>query len=409
MSALTSPAVDVDRKSDSGPGFIEERFVWWLWQTRRFDGAAARDAGFDIIFPGWFSTAAGPDFRDAMIGDASGRLVQGDVEVHVVDSAWRAHGHDSDPAYNKVILHVVVRRDSEAPTLTESGVEVPVLELASLLRHSLGELALAMGDWRPAVVRCPSHKSSAGDLLSAVVDAGRTRFREKVQRMVANVEALGADEALYRDLAESLGYSANREQFRRIAEALPFRLLASLSVFDSEQLLLTAAGLASQGDLLSSFIDGPVVRPGDLSTFRVRPGNSPTVRLRALARLAQTHKSGLAGAMLSAPVDQLWRRFCVGADTVLVGKSRADDIVLNLALPYLTAYHGLDGEVELAKLPAPSGNRWVTSLRSHLVDSGLTIRPFRALHHLGLQELSLRFCRFDHCEACPLHVVVGAT
>jgi Protein of unknown function (DUF2851) len=78
---------------------VDERFVWWLWQTRRFDGAAARALGFDVIFPGWFSTSAGPDFRDALIADAHGRLQRGDVEIHVDEASWNDHGHATDPAY----------------------------------------------------------------------------------------------------------------------------------------------------------------------------------------------------------------------------------------------------------------------------------------------------------------------
>ena len=382
---------------------VDERFVWWLWQTRRFDSRGARDQGFDIVFPGWFSTGAGPDFRDAMIADASGRLIQGDIEIHVTDSAWRAHGHDGDPAYNSVILHVVLFQDSALPTLTQSGDRVPVLELEPLLQGGLDVLHAGMANWQPAIVRCPTHHLDHKELLQTVLESGRHRFQEKVRRMVANVEALGPDEALYRDVAEALGYSANRAPFRKIAEALPFGLLSSLTLFQTEQLLLMAAGLSQRKSLLTAYIEGPVLQPGELTTFRIRPSNQPAARLRGLARLIDANRRGFAGALLDRPVSDLWQLFCASGESPLVGRGRADDIVLNVALPYLAAYCSADGDEALASLPAPSGNRWVTALREKLAASGLAFKPFRAIHHLGLLDLSTRFCRFDHCEACPLH------
>jgi hypothetical protein len=386
---------------------IEERFVWWLWQTRRFDGALARGAGHDVVFPGWFSTGAGPDFRDALIAGRDSGLRQGDVEIHVDESDWRAHGHDRDHAYDDVILHVVLRSNAMCPAITASGRMVPVLELEALLPATVEELSAACGNWRPAIVRCPAHMDGSSDLLRTVEQSGARRFEEKVRRVVADLDALGRDEALYRLLAQCLGFSANRRAFRRVAEALPFELLASLTTFQIEQLLFSAAGLATQDGLLTAYVEGPVLEPGELVTFRVRPGNSPATRLRGLARLVATHRQGIAAAVEAQPVEDLWKLFVVESDRVLVGRSRADDIVINVALPYLTAYADLDGTAALARLAAPADNRWVKSLRAHLAGSGLTIRPYRALHQQGLLDLSLRFCRYDHCEACPLHAAGG--
>lgn len=382
---------------------IDERFVWWLWQTRRFDGTAARTAGHEVIFPGWFSTAAGPDYRDAIIADRAGNLRRGDIEIHVVDSSWRDHGHDRDPAYDCVILHVVLWRDSVASTTTSAGITVPLLELGPLLETTTADLRALFHDWQPELVGCPVNVPEPDSLLQTIRESGSRRFGAKVQRMAANVEAVGADEAIYRLLPESLGYSANRRPFRKLAEALPFGLMSSLTTFQAEELLLAAAGLIESDDLLSAYIDGPVLGPSDLVNFRVRPSNTPTARLRGLARLVSTHRLGLASTISDTRVEDLWKLFVVEADTVLIGRGRADDMVVNVALPYLTAYRSLDGVAALDWLRAPSGNRWVDALHRRLSGSGLVIRPYRAIHQQGLLDLSLRFCRYDHCEACPLH------
>lgn len=282
---------------------------------------------------------------------------------------------------------------------------MPVLELGSILSRPLLELQLDCQGWRPRVIQCPIHAGNPFDLAQSIADGGKRRFEGKVRRVTADVEAVGDDEALYRLLAESLGYSANRASFRKLAEAIPFSLLASLSALQAEQLLLAAAGISRDDSLLTPYLDGPILKENALVSFRVRPANSPSARLRGLARLVVTHRRGLAAAMRNVPPRDLWKLFVVEADSVLVGRSRADDIVINVAVPYLTAYHDLDGIAALNGLPAPADNRWVTALRGRLSAAGVTLKPYRALHQQGLLDLSLRFCRYDHCEACPLHAV----
>jgi hypothetical protein len=60
---------------------------------------------------------AGRHVRTAVRGAAW--RTGGDVELHLRTDGWTAHGHDQDPRYNGVVLHVVV-----TPPRTATGVEV---------------------------------------------------------------------------------------------------------------------------------------------------------------------------------------------------------------------------------------------------------------------------------------------
>ena len=72
------------------------------WLTPEGGGAPLR-----VHFAGRWNRAAGPDFRGAILLDGGGRARRGDVELHRRPSGWRGHGHHRDPAYARVLLHVV--------------------------------------------------------------------------------------------------------------------------------------------------------------------------------------------------------------------------------------------------------------------------------------------------------------
>jgi hypothetical protein len=111
---------------------LPERFLRHIWQHQQFnaenlktpDGKPVR-----ILFPGTPNVDGGPDFSSARIRVGS-TLYRGDVEIHVDAAQWQAHRHDTDPHYNKVILHVVLTSASgDLPATTASRRPIPVLVL----------------------------------------------------------------------------------------------------------------------------------------------------------------------------------------------------------------------------------------------------------------------------------------
>ena len=89
---------------------ISESRVVTLWQRLLRQGTELITEGGElikIIYPGRINKAQGADFRDAVITTNRG-LIKGDIEIHVKSSGWHAHRHHQNPAYNQVILHVVM-------------------------------------------------------------------------------------------------------------------------------------------------------------------------------------------------------------------------------------------------------------------------------------------------------------
>ena len=114
---------------------ISERMVAYLWQYRLVDTLTI-DTGekLKVIYPGRVNSDGGGDFKDGVfiIGDS---LIYGDVEVHVKSSDWYAHGHNLNPEYNDVVLHVVMWNDHKSETVLQCGRSIPCVVIGSRSKH----------------------------------------------------------------------------------------------------------------------------------------------------------------------------------------------------------------------------------------------------------------------------------
>lgn len=222
-----------------------------LWEGQRFPPAAlvSREGlALRVVYRGRPGSGPGPDFRDAVIA-VGGEEWRGDVELHVVASAFRQHGHHRDPAYDNVVLHVVFWDDERRETRLACGRSVPTLALAPWVARRAEELRRWLAGparWqepcRTAVARLGPAKVAA-----ALEEAGDARFRGKVDAFATAMAVAEEEEVLYCGLLEGLGYSRNRDPFRRLAETLPWQALRRLLMVERPQGRVMAAEAALLG------------------------------------------------------------------------------------------------------------------------------------------------------------------
>ena len=115
--------------------------MWKLWKNRTALQQGLRtEAGrrVKVLYPGRPGISAGPDFRDALLEIEGLGLVRGDVELHLRQRDWAAHGHSCDPNYNGVVVHGALQVDT-ADTPLQNGGRAPMLSLDSLLAVSSPE------------------------------------------------------------------------------------------------------------------------------------------------------------------------------------------------------------------------------------------------------------------------------
>ena len=282
---------------------IPESLLARLWKERasREKSFRAGDGRrFRVIYPGRVGTSAGPDFRDAVLEQEGLGLVRGDVEVHVRQRDWDAHGHGKDPRYNGVVLHVVGGTDGTVTTL-HSGSRVPVVSMVHLLedRPATGAGFSLWTLLKPHGYLPPGDGPEMGALLDG---AGDSRFLEKSSAFLASMKSEDAQQVLYSALMEALGYSQNRHAFLELAYIMPYRLLEEAALESPAEertgtiqgLLLNAAGLMPSPPPGATRVHGgpvagrvrPKRHPG-WYLFRVRPQNHPRLRIMAFAHVLE--------------------------------------------------------------------------------------------------------------------------
>src|SRR5690349_2462314 len=101
-----------------------------IWQQRLYANHYLVDCcgrHLRVVFPGRRWGGPGPDFVGAVLSQADGTLLRGDIELHLRASSWAAHHHAADRAYANVILHVVQTADVLA--LDGRGGHIPTVQL----------------------------------------------------------------------------------------------------------------------------------------------------------------------------------------------------------------------------------------------------------------------------------------
>lgn len=336
---------------------------------------------YEVVFPGIRNTGAGPDFRGAVLR-RGGRTLGGDVELHLDQSGWRGHGHHTDPAYDGVVLQVVLRLASNPAAYPEPPT------------------AIATFPVEPA-----SSPGGAGVSPAELEELGVERFFAKSAGFRLELDAgASSDQALYQGVMEAMGYARNRKPFLALSRAAPVSLFAQLR----DEPRRTAefgvfAALATAGDMLERVpeaergqVRGAASRLGarrrmskrDWSMFRVRPSASPVSRMRAMAYiLASCLSEGLAEYM-RGELERGGAKALVKAvsDAPGVGRGFALTVVSNALLPCLYAIRPSDEIVsEFRETPAPPADSVTRGIAKVL---GARIKPANAAQHSGLHALA---------------------
>ncbi len=294
----------------------------------------------------------------------------------------------------------MMRHNDLSPTNLENGNTIPIIAPDKYEDTNLGcspcsETTCTVPCTRVAVYY-------RDNLLELLDKAGNMRFDEKVSGFQTELKYMKAGQCLYHGIMKALGYARNQVPFLELAGRIPLPAIASILDGNEtyEECLMhllqakflgTAWLLPSQRQTFSQQVtDTPWVNEleniwqisgshntmpfTDWKLFRTRPANSPLRRLAGMSQLVlryrekgilselvelaretpmeKAHYNLEEGLMVSG--DDYWaNQFDFGntwqLSPWLIGQSRAADIVVNVLLPFVSAWSCQTHQEELGQ------------------------------------------------------------
>ncbi len=418
---------------------MKEALLHYVWQYQYFTKDGLRTTHGEpvqVLHTGFYNTDAGPDFSEASIRIGSIEWA-GHVEVHVKASEWLQHGHQHNPAYNGVILHVVWEAD--VPIALPNGSVLPTLALKERVPADLLQKWEAFLS-NPYVIPCqPLFRQVSGIKKMSMLDRSLLHRLERKAGLVKKVYKLTGndwEEAAYRLLAQNLGFKINSEAFMRLAEAMPLKLIRK----HADQLLQVEALLFGQAGFLEGTLEEGYLqqlqrewvflsKKYNLSAtglqrhewkyLRLRPANFPTVRLAQLAALLKqsphifsvflTTESPvqLMHALQAEPSSYWQQHYDLGKVSKRhissLGPDSLENILINTVAPLLVAYsHEKDQSVYLDRAIALLENLPAEDNKITRFWKSLNLELRNAADAQGSIELYNEFCMPKHCLRCSI-------
>ena len=321
--------------------YIWEKCLWAGFEQFTTDGKKV-----EILSVGEHNRDAGPDYSHARIR-IDGHEWVGNIEIHVCASDWTKHHHHLDKAYDNIILHVV--RTADKPIYNSKGELVPQCELNYPSdKDYLSALFESAQRMDSAIARIGCAEQLLHDPQLLTEGWRKSLLHKRLECKRASIERLleitkgSWEHALYISLARNFGFHTNSVPFEELAINTPLSCLQKHrnSLFQLTALLLGQAGLVQEPELQKEYdflrvkfgltpLEGSIWKHA-----RLRPQNSPELRIRQFAQLMHQSENLLSKILDTDDLKELEVLFAIPQ----MGKSSVDILLINTVIPYKYAY-----------------------------------------------------------------------
>jgi len=417
---------------------MREDFIHYLWKFKKLIGRELfTTTGKSIVIKslGIHNFHSGPDFFNGRLS-IDNQDWAGNIEMHLKSSDWFLHGHDDDPAYDNVILHVVWTHDAEIST--RDGLYIPVLEVSqyvdSELLQSYQKLFAVKQD---QFINCEKSISTIDAFL-------KNQWKEKlfIERLehksgrimdILKMNQGDWEATFFQLLARSFGTKINADAFEQTARSLDQATVRKLAkdAFQLEAALLGQAGLledAKNDDYFKSCLREFAfakakfnLQPADtrMKFFRIRPENYPTIRLSQLARLYHFTPLLFGEVILAGSIKSIYHLFDITAsqywDTHHVFDKETDHrkkklsqgfidlLIINCIIPIKFSHAQYLGKENFEEL--------LTIMNSLKPEKNTVVAGFKKLIKVetaadsqAVLQLKPNYCDVNKCLSCDIGV-----
>ena len=419
-----------------------EYMLHYAWQHRIFPfGQLHTEDGkeIDIVSVGRHNSDAGPDFIGAQL-KIGGMTWAGNVEIHLRSSDWYRHHHDTDAAYDNVILHVVSEIDCEVRTSKGQVVPQMQLDIPDYVASNYEELLTS--DRHPRCRRCLEAipRLTITAWLSALsVERLELRTEQlKERRKQCNLDW---EQTAFVTIARNFGFGKNGDAFELWAKTVSMSAINKHrdDLFQIEAVFFGQAGflddeyqmkraplsdyygkLKAEYAYLRKKFELKSIDPCQWKFARMRPQGFPYMRIAQLAKLYHTRQLNLSRlieaktvedvrALLDVQVSDYWQSHYSFSDVEVqagnrsLSKATKDLVIINSVVPLLFAYgrYKADEElcqraIELLEQLKPESNHIIKAWR----EAGVDCRS--AAESQAVLQLTTRYCDAKDCLHCRL-------
>lgn len=386
--------------------YIWEHCLWAGYAQQTTDGRSV-----EILSVGEHNRDAGPDYSHARVKIGDKEWV-GNIEIHVCSSDWLRHRHHLDSAYDSVILHVV--RTADKPIYNSRGELIPQCELQYPSEQDyLSRLFETAQQMDSAFTRIGCAEQLVRDPLLLTEGWRRSLLHKRLECKRASIERLleitkgSWEHALYISLARNFGFHTNSLPFEQLAINTPLSYMQKHrnSLFQLTALLMGQAGLLKDESLAKEYeflrtkfsltpMDGSMWKHA-----RLRPQNSPELRIRQFAQLLYQSESLLSKILDTNDLKELMALFAVDK----MGKSSIEILLINTVIPYKYAY-------ALHRNNATAANEAAALMEQIAPENNTIVRQWRVLGQSinnaadtqALLHLYQNYCQHHECINCEV-------
>ncbi|RLD64419.1 MAG: DUF2851 domain-containing protein [Bacteroidetes bacterium] len=414
---------------------MNEAFLQHIWKYHLFDKTeliASTGEKIEIINVGQKNIDAGPDFFNAKV-KINNTVWAGNVEVHINSSDWLKHSHNTDKAYDNVILHVVYNNDMQI-TRT-NGEAIPTIELKFDKRiFDKYQDLIKNEQW----VSCEDEINNVDGFIidfwlnSLLIE----RLESKSEYILNNLYKNNNnwEETFYQQLAKNFGTKINQFPFEQLTKSLPLIYLAKHknSLLQIEALLFGQAGfleinidddyynsLKKEYLFLKDKFKLKSIEKHLWKFLRLRPGNFPTIRIAQFAALIYKSSSLFSKIIETDDLIEIKKHFSVSAseywDTHYIfgkttkkrkkrtGQIFINSLIINTIVPFLFVY-SKSKDNEKYKIRALKFLEQLPAEKNSIISNWKLLKmPVpNAFYSQALIQLKNEYCNKKKCLYCQI-------
>jgi len=414
---------------------MNENFLHFIWENNLFekkDLITDTNEKIEVLALGQKNTDAGPDFFNAKI-KIGNQTWAGNVEIHIKSSDWIAHKHNTDKAYDNVILQAVA--ENNQPTRRTTNRQIPTIELKYDPKLLNNYLELYNSKQK---IACFS-KIKYLDKFTIKHWLGRLQI-ERLEQKSKIIEQLllqnnnSWEETFYQYIAQNFGFKKNSVPFELLAKSLPLKYLSKHknSLFQIEAMLFGQAGMLENNYevdyyqklkneykfLKNKFQLDPI--DSHLWIFlRLRPPNFPTIRIAQFAQLIYQSSQLFSKIIEIENIGKIKNLFNLEASTFWethylfdkeskkrtkkLGKSAVNNILINTVSLFLFVY-GMKKSNESLQNRALSLLESIEPENNSIINNWekANLKIENAYYSQALIQLNNEYCKKQRCLNCQI-------